>query len=169
MVDASLGQCSRQSRPPVSRARRAVRLVCDDRGQGQGGSRRGGKGGGGQDHRLPQSDYAFGERAGPNIPLLLKGTSHGVAYIWCAILVGLGNESHVAGACPRCVVGGGGNCGRGPGGAGPASHSRPTTQHAPYVNGDTQTQSCLLCKSGAALPSPPPRPRDAKPADGHGG
>jgi hypothetical protein len=30
--------------------------------------------------------------------------------------------------------------------------------HTPYVNGDTQTQSCLLCKSGAALPSPPLAP-----------
>jgi hypothetical protein len=127
-----------------------------------------GRGGGGQDHRLPQSDSAFRERAGPNIPLLLKGTSHGVAYIWCAILVGLGNESHVAGACPCCVVGGSelwkGARRRGPGQSQQADDAARTLCKRRHAN-----SKLLTLQERSSPPLAPPRPRDAKPADGHGG
>lgn len=58
--------------------------VCSDQGQGpgQGGSERGGKEGG--QHQCitdcPNLIMHFKNGAVPNVPLLLKGSSHGVAY-----------------------------------------------------------------------------------------
>ena len=105
--------------------------VCSDQGQGpgQGGRRGEGRRGGPASvhHRLPQSDYAFLRTGGSQRPTPSQGKQPRCGILWCAMLVGLGNESHVAGACPCCVVGweGGGGGWR----ARPVTAGRRCTTH----------------------------------------
>ena len=136
--------------------------MCSDQGQGpgQGGRRGEGKGGGPASvhHRLPQSDYAFLRTGGSQRPTPPQGKQPRRGILWCAMLVGLGNESHVAGACPCCVVGWEGGGSRR---ASAASHSRPTMHHTPYVNGDRKLKAAYFARAeqpSPCLPSPPLAP-----------
>ena len=162
LTDASLGQCSRQSRPPAagrqpgsSLVKAAVRLVCDDRGW------------------LPQSDCPLSERPAHSrskAPLEHRcthldtrcTTPPASGMRCCKILAGLGGgrwPRWTREPCGRCLpsprwgpVGGGG-------GTRWATQRGPWTHQGSYVKRDGQTSSCLLCKASS-------RPGNAKPADG---